>query len=148
MTAYVARPGHHLHAPRSAASIAAAFRYLVATVFLFGAPAHVFFGLWRADAYADMPSPWNPIGEWIWLDVFIPHAQFLALVLAAAELAIAALMFGEGRRGRMGVTCAIGFHLMLLLIFGMVPYTVPVIIGLCMILATMAPRVKTQELRR
>jgi hypothetical protein len=74
-------------------------------------------------------SEWAPpvtsLSRTFWESWFLPNVRYLGLVIAAAELTIAALIFGRGAATRLGFACATAFHTALAVLFGMWPYTVP-----------------------
>jgi hypothetical protein len=65
-----------------------------------------------------------------WESWFLPNARYLGLAIAAGELVIALLILGRGRWTRAGLVCATLFHLALAALFGMWPYTVPMVLVL------------------
>jgi hypothetical protein len=113
-------------------TVASGFRHILAGVYLLGAPTHVYFALWNAAGYrgmSDWSPPWNGVGEWFWFDVFLPYATVFGLLVAVAELAIGiALLSRSGARG--GLVAAALFHMTLFAIFGMWPYTIPMIVAI------------------
>lgn len=101
---------------------------MLGLVYLFGSPIHVYFSF-NAPAYHDFSEWAPPITElsrevWTW---FLSNAQVLALLLAMFELLVSVLILWGGQATRLGLIGALGFHLILASMFGMWPYTVPMV---------------------
>jgi hypothetical protein len=96
-------------------------------LFLLGSMSHVVFGLGFNEIYRDFAA-WSPF-EWVrnaWASVFMPNALAFALLLAAFEATVGALILAGGRKMQLGLVGAIGFHIGLML-FGLWPWSVPMI---------------------
>jgi hypothetical protein len=106
------------------------FRAMLGLVYFFGSPTHVYFALENPKGYRDFSEWAPPTSElsrdvWAW---FLSNAQHLALLIAAFELVVAVLIFYGGRATTVGLSGALGFHLTLAAMFGMWPYTLPMIL--------------------
>jgi hypothetical protein len=96
-------------------------------LFLLGSISHVVFGVGVTEIYRDFAA-WSPF-EWVrdaWASVFMPNALAFALLLAAFEATVGALILAGGRKMQLGLVGAIGFHIGLML-FGLWPWSVPMI---------------------
>jgi|CXWK01.1.fsa_nt_gi hypothetical protein len=106
------------------------FRAVLGLIYFFGSFSHVYFGLANPGAYRDFSDWAPPTSEpardtWTW---FLSDARYLALVLAAFEMLVAVLILYGGRATKLGLLGALGFHVVLALMFGMWPYTLPMIV--------------------
>lgn len=109
--------------PRVARWARQAFGWL----FVLGSMSHVVFALAFTEIYRDFAA-WSPFG-WVrdaWASVFMPSATAFALLLAAFEATVGALILAGGKRMQLGLVGAIGFHFGLML-FGLWPWSVPMI---------------------
>lgn len=104
---------------------------LIGIVYLFGSPVHVYFALFNAEGYRGM-SDWAPpitaASERFWFSWFLPNARYFGLLIAVVELSIAVLILSRGLPTSLGLAAATAFHLALTAIFGMWPYTVPMVL--------------------
>ena len=118
--------------PRLAKWARLAFGWL----FLLGSMSHVVFALGFNEIYRDFAA-WSPF-EWVrdaWASVFMPNATAFALLLAAFEATVGALILAGGRKMQLGLVGAIGFHIGLML-FGMWPWSVPMIAAFLVLLVS------------
>lgn len=108
-----------------------AFRTVLGFTYVVGCPVHIYFALANPMGYRDM-SKWAPpvseLAREFWYVWFLPHARIFALVIAAFEIAVGILILRGGSATKWGLVGALGFHLALATIFGMWPYTVPMIV--------------------
>ena len=116
-------------------------RRLVGGLFLVGGGVHV--GVVAADAeayrgFGEMPGVLAPIRT-AWRDVFMAHPSALGLAVAAGELAIGVAILVGGPWARWGLAGAIAFHVALLL-FGLWPWSVPMLVVLALLLRAERPR--------
>ncbi len=118
---------------REPGRVARAFRISVGLVYLLGAPTHVYFALANRKGYRDM-SEWAPpiseLSRLFWETWFLPNARLLGLGIALIELTVAALIFSRGMATRLGFLGALKFHGLLSALFGMWPYTIPMMVAL------------------
>jgi hypothetical protein len=108
-------------------------RLLVAAVYLTGSFTHLIIATVR-------PRLYDAFGEWapftapaladIWDSVVVPNATAFGLLVAGGELAVALLVMRGGRATRLGLSGAIGFHVVLAVFFGLWIYAVPAIVAL------------------
>jgi hypothetical protein len=133
---------------REPGCIARGFRIFIGLVYLFGAPTHVYFALWNPDGYRGM-SDWSPpitsLSRDFWLSWFLPNARYLGLLIAVVELIVAVLILSRGRTSRLGFGAAALFHVALAALFGMWPYTVPMILVLAYMVRFDFPRGPTDR---
>jgi hypothetical protein len=66
----------------------------------------------------------------LWESWFLPNARYLGLLVAAFELTVAVRILSRGRVTRVGFVGTLVFHIALAGIFGMWPYTIPMIAAL------------------
>jgi hypothetical protein len=104
---------------------------LLGFTYVVGSPIHIYFALVKPMGYRDM-SEWAPpvseLAREFWYVWFLPNARIFALVIAGFEIAVGILIVRGGSATRWGLVGALGFHLALAGIFGMWPYTVPMIV--------------------
>ena len=82
---------------------------------------------WRSSwlSLASAPPSFCSRCLWNW---FLSNARYLALLIAAFELAVGLLILKGGRPTKVGILGALGFHVVMAAMFGMWPYKVPVIL--------------------
>lgn len=115
-------------------------RRSLAWLFLLGSVSHVILGTGFTEAYRDFAA-WSPF-EWVrdaWASVFMSNVTLFALLLAAFEATVGTLILSGGRKMQLGLVGAIGFHVGLML-FGMWPWSVPMITLMLMLLASVRRR--------
>lgn len=104
-------------------------RIVVGLVYTFGSASHVYFALGNPDAYADFSKWAPPLSEpardlWGW---FLDHASTLALGIALFEIVVGVAILAGGKATKLGLAAALAFHLALTVLFGMWPYTLPML---------------------
>ena len=107
------------------------FRVVLGLIYFFGSFSHVYFGLTQPGSYRDFSRwapPLNAPARELWFVWFLPRANVLALVIAAFEITVGILILRGGSATRLGLAGALGFHLALAVMFGMWPYTIPMIL--------------------
>jgi hypothetical protein len=110
--------------------LARGFRALLGLVYVLGSPTHVYLAVANTEAYrafSEWAPPTSEISRSLW-NWFLSNARYLALLIAAFELAVGLLILKGGGPTKVGLLGALGFHIVLAAMFGMWPYTVPMIL--------------------